>query len=79
MRRADVPAFSTSKTRALPPRRQLLDGLTNHVTREVTFGGDEAATETNDRDVDVYDAVAAQISARRDGIAFVECAIRAWD
>ncbi|PYN73184.1 MAG: aminotransferase [Candidatus Rokuibacteriota bacterium] len=52
---------------ALPPR-PVLDAVTSHLAREAAIGG-----------ADVYDAVATLIGARRDEIAFVESATRAWD
>ena len=39
----------------------------------------ETAAEAEGRVADVYDAGAALIGARRDEIAFVESATRAWD
>src|SRR5438094_308995 len=63
---------------ALPPR-PVLEAVTSHLAREAAIGGVEAAAEAADRIADVYDAVAALIGARRDEIAFVESATRAWD
>jgi selenocysteine lyase/cysteine desulfurase len=60
---------------ALPPR-PVLDAVMNHLAREATIGGVEAAAEAADRVADVYDAVAALIGAHRDEIAFVESATR---
>jgi selenocysteine lyase/cysteine desulfurase len=51
----------------------------SHLAREAAIGGVEAAAEAADRIADVYDAVATLIGARRDEIAFVESATRAWD
>src|SRR5205823_11688526 len=59
---------------ALPPR-PVLDAITSHLEREAAIGGYEAAAEAGGRIADFYDAVAA----RRDEVAFVESATRAWD
>ena len=63
---------------ALPPR-PVLEAVTSHLAREAAIGGYEAASEAADRIGDLYDAVAALIGARREEIAFVENATRAWD
>ena len=53
--------------------------MTSHLAREGAIGGYEAAAEAEGRIADVYDAIATLIGARRDEIAFVESATRAWD
>jgi cysteine desulfurase / selenocysteine lyase len=63
---------------ALTPR-PVLDAVMGHLSREGEIGGMEAMVEADSRIADFYDAVAALIGARRDEIAFVESATRAWD
>src|SRR5579883_3328317 len=63
---------------ALPPS-SVLDAVTNHLAREAAIGGVEAMVEAADAAADFYDAVATLVGARRDEIAFVESATRAWD
>ena len=53
--------------------------MTSRLARETAIGGYEAAGEAADRIADVYDVIGALIGARREEIALVESATRAWD
>ena len=63
---------------ALTPT-SVLDAVIEHLRREATIGGYEAAAERRDRIEHSYDAIARLIGAQRDEIAIVENATRAWD
>ena len=81
--RADTPgvehvAHLNNAGAALSPE-PVLDAVIEHLRREARIGGYEAAAERADRSEHTYDAVAALIGARRDEIAIVENATRAWD
>ena len=53
--------------------------MTSRLARETAIGGYEAAGEAADRIADVYDVIGALIGTRREEIALVESATRAWD
>jgi cysteine desulfurase / selenocysteine lyase len=81
--RADTPgtesvAHLNNAGAALPPT-PVLEAVIEHLRREAEIGGYEAAAEREDRAEHTYDAVAALLGARRDEIAIVENATRAWD
>jgi len=81
--RADTPgvahvAHLNNAGSSLPPR-QVLDAVVDHLRREAEIGGYEAAHERRDRWEHAYDALARLLNARRDEVAVVENATRAWD
>jgi cysteine desulfurase / selenocysteine lyase len=81
--RADTPgtesvAHLNNAGAALPPT-PVLEAVIEHLRREAEIGGYEAAAEREDRAEHTYDAIAALLGARRDEIAIVENATRAWD
>jgi cysteine desulfurase / selenocysteine lyase len=63
---------------ALPTRR-VVDTVVEHLELEARVGGYAAADLVADRAAAVYDSVAALVGSRRDEIALVENATRAWD
>lgn len=81
--RADTPGTATvthvnNAGSALPPR-VVVDTVVEHINREATIGGYEAAAEAGPRLEAVYDSFARLLNARADQIAVVENATRAWD
>jgi cysteine desulfurase/selenocysteine lyase len=81
--RSDTPgvahvAHLNNAGSALPPR-QVHEAVVDHLQREAEIGGYEAAAERRDRWEHAYDALATLLNARREEIAVVENATRAWD
>ena len=58
---------------------QVLDAVTGHLRLEAEIGGYEAAESAHDAAEHVYDAVSHLIGCRREEIAIIENATRAWD
>jgi cysteine desulfurase / selenocysteine lyase len=63
---------------SLPPR-PVLDAVIDHLRLEAEIGGYEASDERREELEGVYDAIARLIGARREEIALMENATRAWD
>ena len=63
---------------SLPPR-PVLDTVMDHLRLEAGIGGYEASDERRAALEGVYDAIARLIGARREEIAVMENATRAWD
>jgi len=63
---------------ALPPT-PVLETVINHLKREASIGGYEAADEAQERFNAVYDSTAKLIGSQPDEIAVIENATRAWD
>jgi cysteine desulfurase/selenocysteine lyase len=81
--RADTPGIANvlhlnNAGAALPPR-PVTEALIAHLQREAEIGGYEAADEAEEQLEHCYDAIAQLLNCRRDEIAFVENATRAWD
>ena len=81
--RSDTPgvahvAHLNNAGAALPPR-VVTDTVVDHLRREATIGGYEAAAEAAGRTAAVYDSIARLVGAARHEIAVVENATRAWD
>ncbi len=81
--RADTPGCAkvvhlNNAGAALPPR-VVIDTVRDHFDLESTIGGYEAKDRAAERLEGFYDSVAALLGARRDEIAYIENATRAWD
>ena len=63
---------------SLPPR-PVLEAVVEHLVLESEMGGYEAAAARDDEIERAYDAIARLVGARREEIALVENATRAWD
>jgi cysteine desulfurase / selenocysteine lyase len=74
---AEVLHFNNAGASLMP--RPVLDALVGHLQFEARIGGYEAADQAAAEIDHVYDALARLLNARRDEIAFVENATRAWD
>ncbi len=59
--------------------QQVLDAVKDHVQLEAEIGGYEAADAQHEKIEHVYDAASRLIGCRREEIAWVENATRAWD
>lgn len=57
----------------------VLEAVIDHLRLEATIGGYEAAAARREATERTYDSVAALLGARREEIALVESATRAWD
>ena len=61
------------------PDQSVLDAQIDHLRREATIGGYEAAAEVADDEAKVYDSIATLIGAQRGEIARMEHATAAWN
>src|SRR5579864_4010922 len=59
--------------------RPILDAVTQHLALEARIGGYEAAAQAEESLEHMYEAAARLLGCRRDEIAFIENATRAWD
>ena len=81
--RADTPGVANvlhfnNAGAALQPR-PVTEAVIAHLMREAEIGGYEASEEADPALEHCYDAIAQLLNCRRDEIAFVENATRAWD
>jgi len=81
--RADTPGCAhrvhlNNAGAALMPE-PVLKACRDHLAKEATHGGYEAAAEAQTALEDTYDAIAALLQCHRDEVALMENATRAWD
>jgi cysteine desulfurase/selenocysteine lyase len=74
---AQVLHFNNAGASLMP--RPVLDALIGHLQLEARIGGYEAADRVAPAIDHVYDALARLLNCRRDEVAFLENATRAWD
>lgn len=74
---ANVLHFNNAGAALMPA--PVVDAVVKHLRLEAAIGGYEAADRAEPEIEKVYDSVARLINARRDEIAVVENATRAWD
>lgn len=73
----NVLHFNNAGASLMP--QPVLDAVVGHLQLEAQIGAYEAEARRGDAVERVYDAAATMLNCRRDEIAFVECATRAWD
>ncbi len=74
---ADVLHFNNAGAALMP--QPVVEACIGHLRREARTGGYEAAAEAHEAVEHTYDAVARLLGCRRDEVAVVENATRAWD
>ena len=74
---SEVVHFNNAGASLMP--RTVLEAVKDHLDLEARIGGYEAANREKDRWEHTYDAVARLLGCRRDEVAIVENATRAWD
>ena len=74
---SEVVHFNNAGASLMP--RTVLEAVKDHLDLEARIGGYEAANREKDRWEHTYDAVARLLDCRRDEVAIVENATRAWD
>lgn len=74
---ANVLHFNNAGAALMPA--PVLDSAIAHMRLEGEIGGYEAAAQAANRIDRMYDAIAALLNCRREEVAFIENATRAWD
>jgi selenocysteine lyase/cysteine desulfurase len=74
---SEVAHFNNAGAALMP--RPVLDAVIGHLELESRIGGYEAAERAVDRVEHTYDAIATLLNCRREEIALMESATRAWD